>query len=76
MELEEFTKNFTDQLEDIDFASIKPGTRFREIEGWSSLTALYIIGMVDEKYQIKIKGDDIRQSSTIEDLYKIVKSKS
>ena len=76
MELKEFMKNFADQLEDSDSTSITPETKFREIEGWSSLTALYIIGMVDEKYHIKIKGDDIRQSSTIEDLFKIVKSKS
>jgi acyl carrier protein len=32
--------------------------------------------MVDEEYDVKVKGDDIRNSSTIEDLYNIVKSRT
>jgi acyl carrier protein len=75
MELKDFVENFAEQLEDIDPALILPDTKFRDIEGWSSLVALFIIGMVDEKYKIKIKGDDIRQSKTIRDLYEIAKSR-
>lgn len=73
MEIQEFIRNFADQVEDIDPGSLKPDTKFREIEGWSSLISLFIIGMVDEKYQVKIKGDDIKNSQTIEDLFKIIK---
>jgi acyl carrier protein len=75
MELQGFVRNFAAQFEDVDQALFRADTKFREIEGWSSLTALYIIGMVDEKYKIKIKGDDIRKSQTIEDLFEIVKSR-
>jgi acyl carrier protein len=75
MEILEFVRNFADQLEEVDSDSILPDTKFRDIEGWSSFTALCIIGMVDEKYHLKIKGDDIRQSQTIRDLYEIAKSK-
>ncbi len=32
--------------------------------------------MIDEEYDITIKGDDIRNSDTIEDLFNIVKSKA
>jgi acyl carrier protein len=31
--------------------------------------------MADEKYNVKIKGDDVRNSQTIKDLYEIVKSR-
>lgn len=75
MELQEFVRNFSTQFEDIDAALFKPDTKFREIEGWSSLAVLFIIGMIDEKYRVKIKGDDIQKSQTIEDLFKIVKSR-
>ena len=75
MELQEFVKNFAIQFEDADIKLFKADTKFRDIEGWSSLAALFIIGMVDEKYKIKIKGDDIKKSKTIEELFNIIKSK-
>jgi thiol-disulfide isomerase/thioredoxin len=48
---------------------------FKELEEWSSLTALSVIAMIDEEYDVKIKGDDVRNSQTINDLYEIVKSR-
>jgi acyl carrier protein len=75
MELQEFVQNVAAQFEDVNETSISAQNYFREIEGWSSFTALSIIAMVDYHYKVKLKADDIRQSQTIEDLYKIVKSK-
>jgi acyl carrier protein len=37
--------------------------------------ALNIIAMVDEEYDITLKGADIENSATIEDLFNTVKSK-
>ena len=39
------------------------------------MMALSIIAMVDEEYDIRIKGDDLRASDTIADLCEIVKSR-
>lgn len=75
MDTKEFSKNFAEQFEDADPSAIKMETRFRDIEGWSSLAALSIIAMVDEVYGKKLTGDDIRKSVTIQDIYFIVKSK-
>jgi acyl carrier protein len=75
MELSEFVINFASLFEDIETSSFNGDTKLRDIEGWSSLISLYIIGMVDEKYKVKIKGDDIKKSNTIEDLFSIVKSR-
>lgn len=75
MELESFVQNLALQFEDIEQSEINPQTRFREIEGWSSLIAFSIIAMVEEEFNVKLKGEDIRISNTIEDLYKIVKSR-
>jgi acyl carrier protein len=75
MELQEFVRNFATQFEDIDVTFFREDTKFRDIEEWSSLTALFIIGMVNEKYRIKINNDDIKKAQTIEDLFKIVISK-
>lgn len=73
--MKKFIENFAAQFDDTDANEFKAETIFRELDEWSSLTALSIIAMVDEEYHVKIKGDDIRNSKTIVDLYNIVKSR-
>lgn len=75
MELNQFIENFATQFDDTDASEIKAETIFKELEEWSSLTALSIIAMVDEEYDIRIKGDDIRNASTVSELFDIIKSK-
>jgi len=75
MELKVFIKNLANQFDDADLDKIKGETNFRDIEGYSSLIALSIIAMVDEEYNVRLKGDDIRNSKTIEDLFNVVKSR-
>lgn len=75
MELKDFIENFADQFDDTDANEITAETAFKELDEWSSLIALSVIAMVDEEYDITIKGDDIRNSTTVEDLFNIVKSK-
>jgi acyl carrier protein len=75
MEINLFVKNFAELFEETDAAMFRPATKFRNIEEWSSLAALSVIAMVDEKYNVSLTGDDIRKSSTVEDIYNIVKGK-
>ena len=75
MELKEFIENFASQFEETDASVFTPETRFHELDEWSSLTALSIIAMVDEEYDVTLKGDDIRNARTVEDLFNTVQSK-
>jgi len=75
MNIEEFIKNFSELFEEAETAAFTPSTRFRDIEEWSSLLALSVIAMVDQKYKVKLTGANILNSQTIEDLYKVVKTK-
>ena len=75
MELKEFIQNFADQFEDTDASVFTASTRFRDLEEWSSLISLSIIAKVDEEYDVTLKGDDIKNAETIEDLFNNVKSK-
>jgi hypothetical protein len=75
MNIKEFIKNVADQFDDSELTHFSELTNFKEIEEYSSLTALNIISMVDDEYNVYLKGDDIRTSQTILDLYKIVESK-
>ncbi len=76
MELKDFIENFAAQFDDTDASEIKAETIFKELDEWSSLIALSVIAMVDEEYDITIKGDDIRNTSTVEDLFNAVKAKA
>lgn len=75
MDIKEFIKNFGEQLDDTDVTTLKPDTVFKGLDEWSSLVALSVIAMIDEEYDVAIKGEDIRNSNTIEDLFNVVKSK-
>jgi len=76
MELKDFILNFANQFDDTDPSEIKAETVFKELDEWSSLIALSVIAMIDEEYDIAIKGDDIRNSDTVEDLFNAVKAKA
>jgi acyl carrier protein len=75
MELKDFIENFVAQFDDTDANDFSASTEFKQLEEWSSLIALSIIAMVDEEYDITLRGNDIRDSKTIEDLFEVVKSK-
>jgi acyl carrier protein len=75
MELKDFIANFADQFEETNPSEIKAETVFHDLDEYSSLIALSIIAMVDEEYDVQLKGDDMRSAVTVEDLFNIVKSK-
>ena len=75
MELNEFVAKFAELFEDIDTSNFSGSTDFRANDEWSSLIGLSVIAMVDEEYDVALKGDDVKKAKTIEDLFNTVKSK-
>lgn len=75
MDLKDFIEKFAEQFEETDANEFTAETKFRNLKEWSSLIALSVIAMVDEEYDVALKGDDIRSANTIEDLFKIVNSR-
>ena len=72
MNIQEFIENFAAQFDDTDVAVFTAETRFKQLDEWSSLTALSVIAMVDDEYDVIIKGNDIINSDTIQDLFDVV----
>lgn len=75
MEIKEFIEHFAEQFDDTELSVFKPETVFHELDEYSSLIALTIIGMVDDEYNVTIGAEEMSSAVTIEDLYNIVKSK-
>ena len=76
MELKEFIENFAAQFEETESNEITAITIFKDLDEWSSLTALSVIAMADEEYEVVLTGDDIRNSNTVNDLFELVKAKA
>lgn len=75
MELNEFVEKFAEQFDDTDPSEIKAETKFRDLEEWSSLIGLSVISMIDDEFEVILKGEDMRKAQTVEELYIIVQSK-
>ena len=74
MELKSFIDNFAAQFDETDANVFTADTQFRDIEEWSSLVGLSIIAMVDEEYDVTLKGDMLRKCNTVGELFEMVKS--
>lgn len=70
-----FIEAFAEQFDDTEFAEFKPELRFRDLEEWDSLSALSVIAMIDEKYEVQLSGDELRSVSTLQELFDLVESK-
>ena len=75
MSLVEFIEYFADMFDETDPDTITATTQFKDLAEWSSLLALSVIAMIDEEYDVEFRGDDIRGSNTVEDLYNIVEAR-
>ena len=73
MELVDFIEKFAEQFDDVE--QLSSTTKFRELDGYTSLVALLIITMIDEEYDVTVTGDDMKQQATIGDLYNLVSSR-
>lgn len=67
--LEEFVALFAEQFDDTDASEITASTVFHDLDEWSSIIGLSVIAMVDEEFEVALKGDDVKSSVTVEDLY-------
>jgi len=75
MEKNQFLQFFAEQFDETDPSVISFNSKFKELDEWSSMIALMIIAMVDENYNTKITGADLRESETIEQLFERVLAK-
>ena len=75
MDLQQFIQQFAEQFDDTDVETFSAETKFKELDEWSSLIALSVIAMIDDEYDVQIKGDDERNADTVGQLFEIVKNR-
>lgn len=75
METTQFLENFIAQFDDTDASEFSMETRFRELEEWSSLNALAILNMINKKYNVLLKAEEMKTTNTVRELFDLVQSK-
>lgn len=75
MEFKEFAQIFAESLDLDNPNKVKPESKFREFDDWSSLSSLNLITTVDEQYGFTFDSSDIKNAITVGDLFEALKNK-
>lgn len=75
MEINEFIEKFVEAVEIGDASRVRPETKFRELDEWSSISTLSVIAMADEEFGFELDPDTFKKAQTVEDLYNICAAK-
>ena len=75
MTLDEFVKVVANEFQETPVEEITAQTHYRELPEWSSMVALSVLSAIDDEFDIMLTGGDIRNTTTIEDLYNIACSR-
>ena len=70
--IDQFIESFLTAVEFQEAVAVTPDTELRSLPEWDSLAALGVIVMFDVDYGKTITGDDLKNCSTITDLYKLL----
>ena len=70
----QFLQNFADQFDD-EPEGLTLETRFRDIDGWSSIVALSVMAMCDEEYDVILSANGMESAEKISDIFNIVNAR-
>lgn len=72
--MKEFIEKLTEALEIENVDTLTANTKFRELDEWSSLSIMLLIAFFDEEFEREIGDTEIRNCTTIQDLYNLTKA--
>ncbi len=75
MNVGDFIESLEESFDDIEPGTLKPETKYRDTDEWSSMHALIVIALADTDYDVTITGDDLKSCTTIQDLFELIKSR-
>lgn len=75
MNIDDFIASFECAVDGIPSGSLSPTTQFRDLKEWDSLAALSIIAMVNAEYGVELSASELRNSKSIENIFRAVTAK-
>lgn len=71
----DFKQKFSDAIDDESILQLESNGSFKDIESWDSFSAMSIISMIDEEFEITISAEEMSQIYTLEELYDLISKK-
>lgn len=71
MEIQIFIEKFAEAIEVDNVEALTAETEFHELEEWSSLSVMLLIAFYDEEFEKEITQNQIKEATTIQDLYNL-----
>jgi acyl carrier protein len=53
---------------DVEKELIQPKTQLEELEEWDSMGVIAVISMLDKRYKVQLKADQIKALKTVNDI--------
>lgn len=72
MDIQELISLIENEFEEIEAGTLSASSSIRDMDGWSSMHALLLIALVDNHYDILLTGEELKNITTINDLYQII----
>jgi acyl carrier protein len=72
MSFDSFLEKFREQLMEDDPSVVVAETKFRDLGSWDSLTAMAVITMIEDEYQVKINEATFKSFKTVDDIYNYI----
>lgn len=72
MDFDSFLANFAGLFEDTPAEEITADTEFKYLDEWSSMSALTLVAMVEDEYDVTLTGEDIRNTDTVSELFELI----
>jgi acyl carrier protein len=74
MEIEKFIELVKESFDELE-TELTPSTEYKKIEEWTSMQALILIAHLDDSIGVVLSADDLKNSSTLADLHRLVAAK-
>jgi acyl carrier protein len=75
VDINDFIVNVEEEFEDMPKGGLKPESVIREHFTWDSINALIFIAHINVNYDVEITAQDLVDSSTIQDLYNVIRGR-
>lgn len=67
MKIANFIENFVEELE-IEDVVVSIDTNIKDLDEWDSMTAMILIGLVSNKFNVTLNADDMNELTTVQSL--------
>ena len=75
MEESKFLECISTVFDDVELDDLSMNTQFKNLDEWSSLSALGLLAVVSDEFGVELNNNDIKNAETIQDLFNIIKNR-